>query len=124
MTKFKKDELERLQELNKKHTYTRKIWETTETYTLEEWTQVEPILAYCKTNPYIGPKKRKDGGVFLKMIFPLGGKNEFEAELPYNTDNGSFEEDDEINLSSVHFCVETSIEGKEHLYATGTIVEE
>jgi len=120
MATFSAKKVAELKEVFNKAQYIKREWKTDEsmTLTLSEYAElIDPALAHVTGNPTVIAKERKDGGIFLKMSIPLeDGEGEFD--LSYEND---FEEDDEIDLKTVKFCVEKAM-GKSHGYITGECI--
>lgn len=115
---IEQSKLARLQKLNKKFSYAVQSWETTEEYSLQEWTEVEPRLKHAKEIVCVAkPHKDEPEKFFLKWVVYLTGGSLIEFELPYKND---FDEGDTISLDSAKFCVEECL-GKTHLYLTGEL---
>ena len=124
MKDLSKKRIAELQEKFKKSAYKKNIWtiDDDETFTLEEAAEyLDPALKFAE-KAYIIVKEKKNGDLFLKMEIALKGGNALEYELSYDKDSiAGFEEDDQIDLSTVKFCVEKSLD-KEHFFATGEII--
>lgn len=120
MATFSAKKVAELREVFNKAQYIKREWKTDEsmTLTLSEYAElIDPALSHVTGNPTVIAKERKDGGIFLKMSIPLdNGEGEFD--LSYEND---FEEDDEIDLKTVKFCVEKAM-GKSHGYITGDVI--
>lgn len=120
MATFSAKKVAELKEVFNKAQYIKREWKTDEsmTLTLNEYAElIDPAFAHVTGNPTVIAKERKDGGIFFKMSIPLdNGEGEFD--LSYEND---FEEDDEIDLKTVKFCVEKAM-GKSHGYITGEVI--
>lgn len=125
MAKFSKSFIAEAKEEIKKSMYIKKVWTPDEStrMTIEEYAKyIDPLVKDIDGNPTIIAKERKDGGIFLKMAIPLKGGAILEYDLPRNReDDNEFEEDDEIDLSSLTFCREIFANEK-HWYATGEVL--
>ena len=120
MATFSAKKVAELKEVFNKAQYVKREWKTDEacTMTLSEYAElIDPAFKHVTGNPVVISKERKDGGIFLKMSIPLDG-GEAEFDLSYEND---FEEDDEIDLKTVKFCVEKAM-GKSHGYITGEVI--
>lgn len=123
MAKFDVKAIASMKETFIKAQYVKREWKTDVscTMTLSEYAElIDPTFKHVVGNPEIIAKKRKDGGIFLKMAISLGGDSVVEYDLSYEND---FEEGDIIALNTLTFCIENFLE-KSHGYATGEIVEE
>ena len=120
MATFSAKKVAELKEVFGKAQYVKREWKTDEscTMTISEYAElIDPAFGHVTSNPTVIAKERKDGGIFLKMSIPLDG-GEAEFDLSYEND---FEEDDEIKLDTLTFCVEKAM-GKSHGYVTGEII--
>ena len=123
MKTLSKERIAALVAADKKSSYIRREWHTNEaeTMTLEEYAElINPIYKHVdkKTPAIIIAKTKKNNDVFLKMEIPFKGGTTVEYELSYEND---FEEGDEIDTTSLQFCIETLLEN-EHLYVTGELL--
>ena len=121
MTTFNVKKVAELKEVFGKAQYVKRVWKTEEydTMTLSEYAElIDSTFKHVVGNPIIIAKERKDGGLFLKMSISLGNSGEVEFDLSYEND---FEEGDEIQLDTLKFCVEKSLD-KSHGYATGEVI--
>lgn len=121
MKKFDAKAIAAMKSVFTKSQYIKREWKTDEskTMTLAEYAEyIAPAFSHVSGNPVIIAKERKDGNIFLKMSIPLEGGSSVEYELSYEND---FEEGDEIDKSSLTFCIEKFLD-REHGYATGTVI--
>lgn len=122
MARFNAKQVSAMKEVFTKSQYIKREWKTDEslTCTLAEYAEYfDPTFSHVSGNPTIIAKERKDGGIFLKMAIPLEGGSTIEYDLSYESD---FEEDDEIEVSTLKFCIEKFLD-KSHGYATGDVIE-
>lgn len=122
MARFNAKQVAAMKEVFSKSQYIKKEWKTDDslTCTLQEYAEFfDPVFFHVNGNPTIIAKERKDGGIFLKMAIPLEDGSIIEYDLSYRSD---FEEDDEIDVNTLKFCIEKFLD-KEHGYATGDKIE-
>ena len=123
MAKFNAKKVNEMKEVFIKAQYIKREWKTDEEdkMTLSEYAElIDPTYKHVdlETPTKIIAKERKDGGIFLKMEIPLKDGSSIEYDLSYES---KFEEDDELDTSTLMFCIESFID-KKHGFATGELI--
>ena len=102
--------------------YETNVWTLSTVFTLKQFTdKINPDYSKV-TGAYIIAKKRNDNGkIFYKMAVTFGDEHIVEWELSYEKSRTNFEEGDEIDPTTLLFCLEICGE-KTHLFATGELL--